>query len=34
MMSLMPRRVSHQFTGYVAAKAISGPICIMELDAV
>jgi hypothetical protein len=30
MMSWMPRQISHQFTGYVAAKPISMPICIMN----
>ncbi len=29
----MPRRIGHQFTGYVAAKPISMPICIMNQNA-
>jgi hypothetical protein len=33
MMSLMPQRISHQFTGYVAAKPINVPICIMNQNA-
>jgi hypothetical protein len=32
-MSLMPRRISHHFTGYVAAKPISVPICIANQNA-
>jgi hypothetical protein len=33
MMSLMPRRISHQFTAYVVAKPTSMPICIMNQNA-